>query len=202
MKVQILSYLTAFLCLSSAFLFAEDTIQDKATGVTFPKEVAFQYDAKDYKLQATGVATRKKFFVKIYSIASYIEEGANTNGPDKLQAFLQDDKAKQLTMKWVYDADAQKVQNGYLESFKASLSADQYNQLQNEINTFVQYFNKDIKKGDEHILRWFPGGTVVVLINGSKVGTIKNVEFAKALWSIWFGPKSVVDRNNLVSLVK
>jgi hypothetical protein len=71
--------------------------------------------------------------------------------------------------------------------------------LQNEIDRFISFFNGDIQKGDVHILRWLPDGNIEVLVNDKKVGSIKNNEFAHLLWSIWFGPKSVVNRNSLVS---
>ena len=74
--------------------------------------------------------------------------------------------------------------------------------MQNQIETFVHFFNQPVQKGDEHILRWLPGGYVEVIINGNQVGSVTGQDFAKALWSIWFGSRSVVDRNALVSLMK
>ena len=73
-------------------------------------------------MQATGVATRKKFFVKVYSVASYLQDGANPGG-DVVQAIMQDQKAKQLTLKWVHEASPEKVQDGYRESFRNAVGA-------------------------------------------------------------------------------
>lgn len=188
-------------CLFSISLFAEE-IRDNSTGITFPNEVSFSENGKEFRLQATGVATRKKFFVKVYSIASYLQEGQANISQDKFAQIMQDDKAKQLTIKWFHDASAEKVQDGYKESFRKVLSDTDYNQLQKEIETYVHFFNQNVQKGDEHILRWIPGGNVVVIINGNKVGNINNQDFAKGLWNIWFGPHSVVDRDNLTSLMK
>ena len=69
-----------------------------------------------------------------------------------------------------------------------------------KLTHFIGFFNQDVQKGDEQILRWIPGGYVEVLINGKAAGNITNHDFAKALWSIWFGQNSVVDRNSLVSM--
>lgn len=134
--------------------------------------------------------------MKVYSVASYLQEGA-TKGEDKFQPFTSDEFAKQLTLKWVHEASVDKVQEGYQESFRNSLSQSDYSKLQNEITQYIQFFNQPVQKGDEQIIRWFPGGYVEVLINGKSVGSITNKDFAKALWSVWFGNKSVVDRNNL-----
>ena len=117
------------------------------------------------------------------------------------QAVLADDTAKQLSLKFVHEADAKKVQSGYIESFKSTLGADGYAKLQSDVDTFVGFFKDNINKGDEVVLRWIPGGTIVAIVNGSEVGEVKNPEFAKALWSIWFGDKSIVSREQLVSQI-
>lgn len=187
-------------CLLSVGLYAQDNIVDNSTHETFPKEVSFESNGKQYQLQATGVATRKKLIVKVYSIASYLQKGAG--GGDILQAILSDDNAKQLTMKWVRDVGVDKVQEAYKESFHKVFSGQEYAALAGDINQFLQFFNENAHAGDEYILRWLPGGYVEVLINGKKVGSLTNKEFAKGLWNIWFGPKSVVNRNDLVSLEK
>lgn len=181
----------------SLFIYADNEIQDPSTGVVFPSEVSFEYNGKEFHLQATGVSTRKKFFVKVYSIASYLEKRADTSG-NILQAIMQTDQAKQLTMKWVHEASIERVRNGYQESFQNTLTSDQYGQLRNEIETFISFFSQAVQKGDEHILRSLPGGVVDVIINGRRVGSIPNQEFAKALWSLWFGEKSVVNRDQLL----
>lgn len=201
MKHLLFKFFALSACLFSLALSAEEEVRDQSTGVAFPSEVNFQRNGKDFHLKATGVATRKKFFVKVYSVAHYLQNGANTSGGDIFQEILQDNKAKQLTLKWVHEASVEKVQEGYRESFKNAVDSPN-SQLQNAINTYLSFFNQEVKVGDEHILRWFPGGDVEVIINGNKAGNINNADFAKALWSIWFGSKSVVDRNRLVSLVK
>lgn len=191
----------SFFYLIAFGLFAEDTVSDKQTGVTFPKEISIESKGRTYQLQATGVSTRKKFFVKIYSIASYLQVPILAN-ENAFQEIMQNDKAHQLTLKWVYAAPTQKVKDGYVESFKNVLTDQDYTKVQSEIDQFIGYFNQDIKKGDEHILRWLPGGYIEVLINSKSVGKITNQDFATALWSIWFGKNSVVDRDQLVSLMK
>jgi hypothetical protein len=178
-----------------------EEIRDSSTGVTFPSTVSFTHSGKEYQLECTGVATRRKFFVKVYSVAHYLQKGAANEG-DKFAAILQDNVAKQLTLKWVHEASPSQVMEGYRESFKNVLSEAEYNSLSPQIDQYLQFNNQEAHKGDEHILRWLPGGYVEVLINGKKTGSLSNTQFAKGLWSIWLGPKSVVNRDNLVSLMK
>lgn len=189
-------------CLCIVSTFAQSELKDNATGAVFPSDVSFDYNGKNYHLQATGVSTRKKFFVTVYSVAHYLQDGTGSVGGNKFQAILQDDKAKQLSIKWARSIDSGKVQDGFQESFKKALSQSDYAKLQNAVNEFVGFFNKNVNKGDESVIKWAPGGYVEVDFNGNKVGSLTNTDFAKGLWTIWFGEKSVVDRNQLVSLLK
>ena len=198
MRLTLLSFLTLF-CACSAY--AENEVTDKSTGESFPATVSFNYEGKDYELDATGVSTRKKLIIKVYSVAHYLQKEA-TAGSDKLQTILSDLNAKQLSIKWVRQVPAEKVQEGYNESFKTAIPDPAYTQVQTAIKTYLSFFHQDVQKGDEHILRWIPGGTIEVVINGKTAGTIKDAEFAKGLWNIWFGNKSVVNRDALISLMK
>lgn len=182
----------ALLCTFSLSLWGD--IVDTATNVSFPSEVSFTFDGKDYDLRATGVATRKKFLVKVYSVAHYLQNGSSTD------QILQDNTAKQLTIKSVYDAPVAKVQDGYRDSFHKAFSDTEYAKNEKDIEKFISFFNTDMKKGDEVVIRWIPGGNVETLINGNSVGTITNTEFATGLWNIWFGPKSIVKSADLTKL--
>ncbi len=190
----------AFLCFAGLQVLAAETVESSDTGMKFPKEVSFSYNGKDYDLTLTGVATRKKFFFKIYNIASYLQKGAA--GGSKIEAIMQPDTAKQLTLKWVRNIEGKRVQDGYRESLSKVFSQAESSELQKQINEFVGFFSGNVKNGDEHEIRWIPGGVIQVLINGTNVGTIKSEPFAKGLWSVWFGPHSVVDRDNLTSIMK
>jgi hypothetical protein len=198
MKLTLLSFLTLFCACS---VYADTEVTDKATGESFPASISFNADGKDYQLEATGVSTRKKLIIKVYSVAHYLQKGA-TAGSDKLQTILSDLNAKQLSIKWVRAVPADKVKDGYNESFKTAIQDPAYTQVQSAIKTYLAFFNQDVQKGDEHIIRWIPGGTIEVLINGKTAGTIKDPEFAKGLWNIWFGNKSVVNRDALMNLMK
>lgn len=199
MKCYVLSALALTLSFFASPSYAANEVTDKSTGISFPEHVTFIVNDKEYQLQATGVATRKKLVIKVYSIASYLQDGVAA-GQDKIQTILNDDYAKQLSIKWARDVPVAKIQEVYKESLGHSFPSASA-AVQSDINKFLSFYSQDAKKGDEHILRWAPGGIVEVSINGNKMGTISDVEFAKGLWSIWFGPHSVVDKDNLISLL-
>lgn len=167
-----------------------------------PPTVSFQDGGQNYSLQLTGVALRKKFVIKVYNIGSYIQDPASLQG-DKIQAIMASDKAKQLTLAWLRDVSEDKVKEAYREGFDKTLSDAERAQLKSQIDTYIGFFAGGVKKGDEHILRWLPGGHIEVLHNGQPVGNITNETLAKGLWAIWFGEKSILgDRNALISLLK
>ena len=188
--MKIFSYLV-LLC--GVFFSLSADVVDEATGQSFPDQVSFSYNGTSYDLDATGVSTRKKLMFKVYSVASYLQPG-NGSG-DKFERIMDSATAKQLTMKWVRDVNAAKVQSGFRDSLKKNGAP------KSETDTFVNLFTADASDGDEYVLRWIPGGTIEVFINGTKAGSIDNEEFARSLWLVWFGNKSVVKRDQLVSLL-
>lgn len=187
-----------------AFLFAvpelctaQETIQDSATGKSFPKKVSFDYQGKNYTLYATGVATRTKLIVKVYSVASYMEPIGRQEG-DVFEKILNNKGPKQLSIIWARNVDKGRVLEGYRESFGKAAGKDVMKQ---QLDQFLSFFG-DVRANDEHVLRWLPDGTLEVYINKEKKGSIKDEKFARSIWTIWFGKNSVVKRDSLISLMK
>jgi hypothetical protein len=182
--------------------FADDVIQDPATKQFFPSTVTFHSSEGDeLSLQVTGTATRSKFFVKIYTIAHYMQGPFKGNRTELFNEILTVDSPKQATVRWVYEIEGKKIKDGYLDSFQKVLTSEQMNALSMPIDAFLALVQQDVKIKSEHIFRWLPGELVEVFFEGEKIGTIKHPGFPQALWSIWFAQKSVVNRNELISLI-
>lgn len=176
-------------------------VKDPATGISFPETASFSEGGKTYNLDLTGVATRKKFFIKVYSIASYLQSPIKGEMQPVMEQIFDSTKAKQLTLIWARSVDTAKIKGAYNEAFKGDLPGDKYAALQPQIDEFLGYFSQDSKKGDNYTLRWAPGGILTVLINDKNVGQIKNDEFAAAVWKIWFANDDVVKRQDLLQRV-
>lgn len=189
--------LTGLLCVMSLSLYAAEEIKNDETGKSFPTVVKFEQEGKSYELDATGTSARKKLGFKVYGMASYL--GKNAEGADAFAKVMDPKVAKQLTMKWMRDIEAKLLTDGYRDSFKKVITG---NDLQKEIDQFLTFYSQDIKDGDEQVIRYLPGGYVELLMNGQSRGHLTSEPFAQALWKIWFGPKSVVNRDQLVSLLK
>lgn len=184
-------------------LFSEDYFIDPSTQKSFPNEIVLDYEGAPHVLYATGVSTRVKFFIKIYSIAYYTDKPPYGTREEIFSSILTPNKfIKQLNMKWLYDVTPDKIQTAYQETFKSILTPEQFKALQAPINSFISLYTEPAKTGDEHILRWLPNGEIVLVINGKEKGSVLNKDFAPALWSVWFGPKAVVSRSRLVAFLK
>jgi hypothetical protein len=60
-----------------------------------------------------------------------------------------------------------------------------------EIEKFKGFFDDTFKIGDKINLEFIPNKGLLVKKNGKLIGTIENIEFKKALFSIWLGSNCV-----------
>jgi hypothetical protein len=84
---------------------------------------------------------------------------------------------------------------------KDNASVQEWTSIQPAADQFVGFFTQDVKEGEQFVLRWLPGGIVSVTIAGIDKPAITNQQFARVLWSIWFGQNSIVDREDLVDRI-
>ncbi len=180
---------------------AQATLQDPASKVTFPSEVSFDVAGTQHTLKATGSSTRTKFFVKVYAVANYVENPVATSKNDLYDQIIKGNGARQLTLQWLHDVDAAKVKDGFNESFHKITSPEEFTALQGSIDKFLTVFDQDMRVNDKIVLRWLPDGTVEFYRNDKNSGEVKNNQFAQTLWNIWLGQKSVVNRDQMFSLI-
>lgn len=191
MGLSLRFWLACAICFIPSAIFSDGVMVDQTTGASFPKEVSFEMDGKNYILDGIGVGTRKKLVVKVYTIASYLQKGVKLTDQDKFKIMTSDESAKQLTIKWVRDVPGETVIEGYKNAFEKQIPQELEN-LKGVMGEFENLFAAGVKKDDEHIIRWAPEGHLEVLINGKRVWKIADEAFAKGLWSIWYGDKSPV----------
>jgi len=181
--------------ISAIVAIGSGVAQEMQTNVSFPKTATFSFQGKPHTLTLTGVATRETWFSKVYDIASYFEEPETLKKGDEINYLIDSSKAKQLTIRWLSDMNEGEVR----EEIRDALGRVTSNAAQ--IVAFAYFFGA-VKKGDNSTIRWMPKGIITVSNDGRQTGKMKNQEFAKLLWSVWFGKDSVVDREALVSLIR
>lgn len=197
--LRILAFFALGALLISSRSSSQETAKEPSTGKSFPTVTQARHDGTDYLLGLTGLTVRKKFFFKVYGMAHYMQDPVRSGKSEAFAAIMSDGKAKQITMEFARDVDAAKIKEAYQDGFKEHATKDELKNIDPLINRFIAYFSKDVKENDTYILRWFPGGTIVAVIQGEEEPAITDVTFARTLWSIWFGESSIVDRDDLVA---
>ena len=59
------------------------------------------------------------------------------------------------------------------------------------MTAFEGYFTRDAQAGDVILFTYLPGQGLATELNGEVKGTITNLAFVEALWSVWFGAEPV-----------
>lgn len=179
----------------------DETFQEKVTGASFPMEVRFTHRGKPYTLKATGAAVRRKWFTNGYVIAHYIQDPIKGSQEAVLKQVFADDRPKQMTILWLHRLPLKLIQDSFRESLGKVLGPENEALLKGNIDKFVDFFKVDAEVRDTHYIRWLPGGNIELYRNDERVGNLISVDLAKALWSIWLGPDSVVDRQDMLQFM-
>lgn len=196
-----MQFFLIFLAILNPIFLWSGSLVDPITKVSFPTEISFARGDQKYRLLITGEATRTAFLLKVYSIAHYMEDPPIGARFELMQDIFSDQKAKQFTLHWVHNSNAEEIQNALTESLYRVLPPREMFPVHNEVSEFISFFTHSTKLDDVYVIRWLPGGVIEVEFNGARQGSITNVDFAKAVWSIWLGTNSDVNRMQLLSLV-
>lgn len=176
----------------------EPLLRDADTGLVFPASISFARHGSSYRLTLTGLAVRTKLFFNVYCLAHYMQDPPTRATGPVFKTILSDGHAKQVTMHFVRDVSAEKIQRALLEGFQRNADDAELEAIQPFIDQFARAIHRDVKEDDQFVIRWLPGGMTTSIFEGREVTTITSVLFARVLWSIWFGEHSVVNRDQLV----
>ena len=123
-------------------------------------------------------------------------------GDDKAAGLLNLDEPKMLQMDLVRGFRTKKLKNDFSDVIQNNY--EDMSAFQSDMDTFLGYFTADAEEGDKLIFGYCPAEGLTTSLNGTELGVITNVEFMKALWTVWFGaePASEDMRENLVAAFK
>lgn len=205
---QILSRIFILFIVITPRTFADDRVSQTKHGETFQNNIVIEHNNEQLNMSLTGLTTRKKFFLNIYSMAHYIEQKPNAavesnsitnNTPEEIySSILHDKTSKQISMIFLRSLKAKQVQKSLRASIKSNTTDEVYSQILPQVEAFMRAIYSDVKKNDEFVIRWFPDGNVVALYAGQQISSIESEQLGRALWLIWFGEDSVIDRKSLI----
>lgn len=181
--------LAALAALLLAAIQAAAVVESK-TGTEYPDKITITTDAGDQVLTATGAALREKTMLKVdvYTIASYVAEGADLGG-ERAAAIWTLDAPKRLRMDLRRSFSREKLISAFREVIEKNYS--DMAPFATDMQAFEAYFTRDAQSGDVILFTYLPGVGVATELNGEVKGTIANPRFVEALWSVWFGREPV-----------
>ncbi len=161
-------------------------IVEPGTKMEYDDTVSIDSEAGNYNLAVTGVGLREKYFVKanVYVIVSYVIEGAKLE-EDQGVALLNLDAPKMIRMDLVRGFSRDKLINAFKDVIEKNY--DDMSAFQADMDEFFAYFVNDAEDKDVLVFTYIPGVGMKTTLNGEEMGIIKNFEFVKALWTVWFG---------------
>lgn len=179
----------ALLALSAVVAHANDTVT--VSGSQYPTSVETTIGEKPVKLNLTGAALRKKYFLSIYTVGSYVQQGVAVRAPEELAT---QDCPKALLLILQRDLRGSDMADATETAIRANYPAPQFAE---EVKTMREHFTKhDIKANDRVWLMHVPGVGLNVSLEGKAALLIRNPQFSRAVWDIYVG------RNNLGEDIK
>jgi hypothetical protein len=151
-------------------------------GVTLPDSMQVSEDT----LLLNGAGLRKKFFVKVYAGGLYLKQK-----DQHAQEIIDADEPMAVRMHFIYDGVSSKqLTDGWNEGFGKATEGNVL-PIKKEVDQFNSFFTEEVRKNDIYDIIYNPGQGVSVFFKGTLKGTVKGLDFKKALFAIWLGKKPV-----------
>lgn len=155
----------------------------KAVAPQFPATLNAEIGGRRVRMTLTGSALRTKYTFRVYTVASYVQEGTTVPGPEALAAL---DAPKQLHLIFERDVDGATMAAAFRDSIGRSHPAPAFAA---ELAGLERYFVANpAKRGDHVRLTHVPGVGLGVQVNDRPAMTIQGVNFARAAWGTYLGP--------------
>lgn len=167
--------LTLAALMISSFVYAKEI-----GGVNLPDTLKAGTDS----LLLNGAGLRSKFFVKVYAAGLYLKQADQDE-----QKIINAQEPMAIKMHFIHDSvSGEKLVGAWNEGFE-NITGGNIAPVKAEIDKFNSFFTADAKKGDVYDIIYTPDLGVRVYIKDKLMGTIKGLEFKKALFGIWLGKK-------------
>jgi len=175
---------------------ATETVGVNGSDARFPAAIQVQAAGQPVRLSLTGAAVRKKAFITIYTIASYLQDGVAAKTAEQLAAAK---GVKVLVLVMERDVDGRDMVDGIRAGIRLNNPADAFASELARIGQVLQTMR--LQKGERVTLIAAPGAGLRCLVTGKADATIGDPAFARAVWDIYLGRNNVSDavKSGLVS---
>jgi hypothetical protein len=143
-------------------------------------------DAKPVQMHLTGTALRQKYFVNVYSMASYVQEGVQVHSPEELAAV---DCVKQLHLVMERTVSGADMAQAFIEAIRRNYPEPALN---DEVSQLADLLRNDTARQGDHIyLTHLPGVGLRISVSDRPDVVINNPQLSRALWDIYLGPNNL-----------
>lgn len=169
---------TVYCAILSLALGANTAFGAVIEGVSFPEERSVSGEL--FELNRAALL-RYRWVFKVYVAGLYLGEGVRP------QAIL-DDAPRRLEISYLYSFRAEQFAESTSQGIAKNMGDDVARELAPKIDEFNRLY-RDVKPGDRYALTYRPGAGTELSLNGQVLGSVAGADFARALFSIWFGPR-------------
>jgi Chalcone isomerase-like len=178
---------------------AEELVPVPGTQTQFSTPVDVVVAARTVRMSLTGVGLRQKLYFNVYSIASYVEEGAKVNSAEDLAEL---DRPKQLHLVMERAVDSGNMAEAFRSAIRMNHPEPAFDE---EVNRLAQLLrNHTARKGDRILLTHIPGVGLQINLADKVDFLIKNPRFSRAVWDIYLGKQNLGEdiKRNLCKRLK
>lgn len=174
----------ALIGLGASAIAADPTVTIGST--RYPTSVAGQSGGKPVRLVMTGTAMRTKWTFNVYSIASYVLEGASVRTPEALASAA---VPKKLCLTFERAVDSADLAASFRESVAMNHPAPAFAA---ELDRLAGYFRAHpVRQGQSIWLSSEPDAGFRCQLTGAPELTISSDAFARAVREVYLGPKNL-----------
>ena len=146
-------------------------------GVELPDTVTV--DGAKLVLNGMGLRQATVLRVKAYVGGLYLEQRTSDGN-----TVIGSRQVKRVTMRFLRDIDRKRLASGWVDELRKVGT-----QIPEERIAQFSALIPDVKNGDTMSFTWRPGTGVEVTLNDAVRGSIPGDDFARTLFTVWFGPK-------------
>ena len=167
--------MTRLASIALMFAFVAPAQARTLAGVELPDTVTV--DGTTLRLNGIGLRAATALRVKAYVGGLYLEQPSSDGA-----TVIDSHQPKRVTMKFLRDIDRQRLTSGWAESLRKVGGKEP------SIAEFTSLI-PDVKTGDTMSFTWRPGVGLEVAKDGKVRGAVAGDDFARALFTVWFGPE-------------
>jgi hypothetical protein len=198
--------LAALSTASSAAIAADANVSANAnvkeSAVVYAETVSStQFAEPTEPLVFSGSTVRKRFFFSVYKISHFMAwpQETSDNHDELIKLIASGQLSQRVEIEFLRDVSREQVEEALMDGIERNNPDVDLSNIKTEIMRLSEGFDNDITENSRLVLSRVNVGKLIVYFNERKVVETDNSELTRALWSIWFGQKPIVDNKALIA---